>query len=848
MEGTQAIRHVRSAGRMAQRTHSATTVSSALDDNASLSSSVSSAVKRHGSKSSNVDYSGLRAAAGISRMKHGRLRRGSGYPNDVTGIADSSSAKGRRTSILTLSDLADVGIKMRRRRRGNTMDSWGKIRSRGETKYFDRLLAPTELFRRAVKIVQMSASLCQYKYEKENEGENFAHTVFTQYINEKENQMEGELAFDASFFKANRKMRVSAEVKMILLVHPEQRTEQQLAKVLFSLRSIQSFAEYPQRIQQKLVRVGWYETHQTKRAILRQGHIPQAFYFVLSGSAVVTIMEEHENFARTVHFLRRGDSFGELAILHDTRRQSTVISREPIELLVISKEDFVDIFMLAGGNKNINDPDHKKFIQNIDFLKGWPLELMASNPKKCLFHFFRSGSVLVRDSNHSDWIYIIKSGSCQVLKKLREVKSCLIQHNDRVVGFENVKCQVPKASSRKRLERVRAKLSVVTLLLPKLHSRPGLITRDSDDEADSESEANNIDGSAIESVAAAQKSRSSNTVQKYTEDGSYTVGNLLAPPSRTGRRIGVVSAPRTLSSNGENSDNLKNVLDSRGSGMINYNQETGEDRGQTTKLSYLNLPGAQETRITQEQRETSSSKPLLPSVDEEDHPSSNLPNPLRSRLDTLQSDTAGDQRQDTEFNTRPKAQNVHRKTSKVRTKSTVIPPDGDLLSEEEKKLPLHKISVIDEGDQRPTEVRITDADLHPMFVQVALLQKGDSFGVSSMIFDEQPSLSLVSNGAECIMISKKFFLAHCSDEIKRRLLITETPYPNDESLQKSLQDKVNWDAYRRKTLKTLIRQLPKNPRRMQDILAHKRAKADMSLGEDLKEAIKKMHRKDDDSL
>ena len=185
-----------------------------------------------------------------------------------------------------------------------------------------------------------------------------------------------------------------------------------------------------------------------------------------------------------------------------------------------------------------------------------------------------------------------------------------------------VKCQVPKASSRKRLERVRAKLSVVTLLLPKLHSRPGLITRDSDDKADSESEANNIDGSAIESVAAAQKSRSSNTVQKYTEDGSFTVGNLLAPPSRTGRRIGVVSAPRTLSSNGENSDNLKNVLDSRGSGMINHNQETGEDRGQTKKLSYLNLPGGQEKRVSQEQRETSSSKPLLPSVDEEDHPSS----------------------------------------------------------------------------------------------------------------------------------------------------------------------------------------------------------------------------------
>ena len=52
---------------------------------------------------------------------------------------------------------------------------------------------------------------------------------------------------------------------------------------------------------------------------------------------------------------------------------------------------------------------------------------------------------------------------------------------------------------------MRTKLSVVTLLLPKLHSKPGLITKESDDEADSGNEANSIDGSAIDHVAAAQK-------------------------------------------------------------------------------------------------------------------------------------------------------------------------------------------------------------------------------------------------------------------------------------------------------------------------------------------------------
>ena len=79
------------------------------------------------------------------------------------------------------------------------------------------------------------------------------------------------------------------------------------------------------------------------------------------------------------------------------------------------------------------------------------------------------------------------------------------------------------------------------------------------------------------------------------------------------------------------------------------------------------------------------------------------------------------------------------------------------------------------------------------------------------------------------------------------LVLQETPYPNDESLQKSLQDKINWDAYRRKTLKTLVRELPTKQRRMKDLLVHKTTKRDVALGEDLKEAIRKIQRKDDET-
>lgn len=140
MEGVGSIRHVRSAGRMTQRTYSSTTVSS-TDDNISLSSSFTASFKRsYGtSKTSSTDNSGVRAAAGSSRMKNGRgPRRGSVLSSDANGLSEPSSAKGHRLSIYSLSGLAEVGIRVRRRRH-NTMDSWGKNRTPGETEYFDKV-------------------------------------------------------------------------------------------------------------------------------------------------------------------------------------------------------------------------------------------------------------------------------------------------------------------------------------------------------------------------------------------------------------------------------------------------------------------------------------------------------------------------------------------------------------------------------------------------------------------------------------------------------------------------------------------------------------------------------------
>ena len=52
----------------------------------------------------------------------------------------------------------------------------------------------------------------------------------------------------------------------------------------------------------------------------------------------------------------------EIAVSLDTTRKSTVITKEPCELMSIGKRDYQRIFM-HGGKKSIGDPDQEEFLK-----------------------------------------------------------------------------------------------------------------------------------------------------------------------------------------------------------------------------------------------------------------------------------------------------------------------------------------------------------------------------------------------------------------------------------------------------------------------------------------------------
>ncbi|XP_069141505.1 uncharacterized protein [Argopecten irradians] len=268
-----------------------------------------------------------------------------------------------------------------------------------------------------------------------------------------------DLLFDRSIFKANKSMRIPEETKKILCKSSRDRTEREIYVAQIALRNIKAIADYPQNMQMKIAQVGQYERYEAKRIVLRQGHPASSYYFVLSGEAVVMVMDETRTYARPAFHINKGGDFGELSIIQGTKRNATIICKEPCEFLSIGKKDYKRIFM-SGGTKSLGDPDQEKFLRSLSFLDGWPIEKLKESPDKTKFLYFKRGDVLAQDSNYYDWIIVVKSGSVQILKKLKKVVPFEWKKKAKVVAFVSTKEKRDNLEKRNVSRRILAELKI----------------------------------------------------------------------------------------------------------------------------------------------------------------------------------------------------------------------------------------------------------------------------------------------------------------------------------------------------------------------------------------------------
>nr|XP_054750195.1 uncharacterized protein LOC129255905 [Lytechinus pictus] len=536
---------------------------------------------------------------------------------------------------------------------------------------------------------------------------------------------EQELLFDVRKFRANKESGISADARRILSTRPSNRTEKDTYHVLISMRNYPTFCEYPLAMQQQIVGVGFYVSYQAQRIILRQGHWAENFYFILSGSVVVSVMDEGTHQNRTVVYLNRGETFGELGLVNRAKRQATVIARERIEMIVINGNDYTRIFM-AGGLSTLLNPQQNDnaFVRNLRFLEGWPLHRLAENPKKCIFSYFKRGDVLIRESRRSDWIIIVKSGSCQVMKLLRKARPKSRRNNTADEEDDAANKQQKRWSNR-------------------LTSKA-------------------MAGTLIENFEQRKKREEFEDFMKdlnVNEDGSAKSHNR--------------GEQRTSSDDSDKRDEHDVEIDDEwAEEEIDFgdedDKETAPPSNSKSPMGDKNTPTKLKSAYLSRKR--SKSMDGVPSVlfeEEEDNGVEEGVNPIADILFL--------------HNVQQKAD---KQKSNVGKKKTLLDDIGG-------------------SDVEGVDV---DENTEPIWVRVQTLIKGSVFGLADMAYESQPSFAVISNGAECILLSKKLYMEHASMRMISKLRTQYQRYPPEEELQMGLEVKLKWDLYKTDTLKGTLKE------------------------------------------
>ncbi|CAF4595328.1 unnamed protein product, partial [Rotaria magnacalcarata] len=81
------------------------------------------------------------------------------------------------------------------------------------------------------------------------------------------------------------------------------------------------------------------------------------------------------------------------------------------------------------------------------------------------------------------------------------------------------------------------------------------------------------------------------------------------------------------------------------------------------------------------------------------------------------------------------------------------------------------------------------------YVHVKTINEGQHFGLTDLLFPNQPVLTLVSNECECILLNKSSFMHLASDPFKQSMRRSEIPFPSDTAFYKTYHTNELWKRF-----------------------------------------------------
>ena len=217
------------------------------------------------------------------------------------------------------------------------------------------------------------------------------------------------------------------------------RTDEELQAIYDLAKPLQGFDKYSEFTKRELCKVMHYARYDgvSTRVVFYEGDAPDGWYLVLSGTlhgkklppdTDIEELRDHggdiEELSTAVFTLGRGKAFGEGALQRSSGsatpglRAATIVANEPVELLKVSLEDYIKLLQIEE-DKNIE--------ATVAFLKRMPLfadpewthgKLRNVAQTFTVAQYMPNKLIYQQSVTHGDAFYIVKSGTCRIVKEL----------------------------------------------------------------------------------------------------------------------------------------------------------------------------------------------------------------------------------------------------------------------------------------------------------------------------------------------------------------------------------------------------------------------------------------------
>ena len=651
--------------------------------------------------------------------------------------------------------------------------------------------------------------------------------------------------FDTRFFKSNQRLntKLDNDAKAILSRPNKTIDDLNYLKSLFkSMSHMKSINSLPEKFKNMFLKRCWFEEYSPRRVVVSQDHKAESFYVIVSGSLVCTHRPDNERKSYTICFLEKGMTFGELPLMSDCTHTATVTTRQEAQLLVISKTDFFDIFLHqvdssnGSGNEASIGPKKRKnkhsdsvrvsrldeipetessssssnvsfeaetsqnkshslqqnldYLSSLAFLRNWPIEMLKEKAKKIKNCIYPRGKIISMDSNISKYIYIVKQGSLSVLAKVKAngASSTRSSQDDLNKSID---------SRRTEQDMNEASYFVRNVLMEEHHTEivnaGEKLKEKSEDERYKELDSK-MQFNRIMQFINDMKKVEGPTTKKYDDDTKISFnqhvkfliernefiknGNpeqAYVPPKLETNKINLPKLSNLKDTTKPNKENKKlkktkfQLPDIHKSPLENYSDNSQEKLKKTQEdLEKLreNNKKIQETINytinTNRAHFTSTSKPVYQAI--------------KTNLSEIFKDS----------------------TNQTTSDDSSIKDDAiSFLSASSKFKNDYSDDSVSFSSIEPTNEYNKPQD---SYLLIQKLFTGEHFGLADILFDAQPSMQLISNGCECILLPKDLFIEFSSIDFLKELRKGIAPFPKLDDIEYEYKSHMNWKKYTKKML------------------------------------------------